>query len=143
MLVVFVAVLVLTALFLAILSVSDAPERFPAAGVGRVAGLALAVETAIVAMGALFAGLTDGWNDQWSARLLYGLSGLAISFAAGATGLYVMTLSPGAYDRQHPTYPSAAAAKATEITGKIAGIFLLLICVIGLGITAYFIIRPS
>lgn len=121
---------------------SEAPSRYPAPRLGRIAVVALAVGSASIALSAIGTGLVDSWTNRWALRLLLGLSGIIVSVMAATVGLYALALAPNAYARQHPDHPSVTGAKATADLGRVSGVLLLLLAVVALPVTAFVVADP-
>lgn len=131
---------VLLGIVLIAIALSDAPEHYPSPKLGRLSAAALALGYFGVASAAITSAYTDGWSDEWAARLLYGLGGMIASFLCVATGLYTLALAPGAHARQHPNHPSDVGERATRIAGKASTLFLLFLSGVALVATLYFVV---
>ena len=124
------------------IALSDAPDKYPSPKLGRLSAIALALAYFGVAVAAIITSYTDGWSDQWGARLAYGLLGMVASLLCAATGLYTLAVAPGAYVRQHPSHPSDVGERATAIAGKAGGLFLLSLSGVAVVATVYFVAAP-
>ena len=132
---------ILLAILLARMAFSDRVFRYPSPRLGRLTVLALAGINLVTALSAIAERAGDGGlGSDWESKILYATAGMVASLFCVSAGLYALALAPGAYARQHLHSPSKTGEAITEFGGKAAGLFLILLGVLSVGVTLYVLV---